>query len=109
MGAGGRNRRLTFEKLSETKDSAGGLIQTYTKDFNRWASLRGVTGNEKYISEQLVSLVSHKIIVLRDSKTKGLNNNYRATYSGRIFDIKAVINIREENKELLILADEVIT
>ena len=109
MGAGDRNRRLAFESLSETKDSAGGLVQAYTPDFTRWASLRAVTGNEKYISEQLVALVSHKIIVLRDSQTKTLTNKHRATMGGRVFDIKSVINIKEENKELLILAEEIIT
>ena len=108
MGAGDRNKRLIFEGLTETKDAAGGLIQTYSKYITRWASLSGVTGNEKYIAGDLVSVVSHKIIVLYDGKTKFLTNKHRITYKNRVFNINAAINIREENKEFLILAKEVI-
>ena len=108
MSAGKRNKRITFEKLIESRDSAGGLVQSYTTDFSRWASLLPVTGNEKYISDQLISEVTHKIGVLFDSKTKALTHENRATKGDRVFNIKAVLNVREENADILILAKEVI-
>lgn len=109
MDAGKRDRRLTFQALAETKDSAGGLIQTYSDDFTRWASLSGLTGSEKYINGELIGVVSHKIGVIFDSKTALLNNKkYRAVIGDRYFKIISVINIRESNQDIIILAQEII-
>lgn len=108
MSAGGKSHKIVFQSLSETQDSTGGIEQSFSSAFTRWASLAGVTGAEKYIAGEMVGTVSHKIRVRYDSETRLINSGYRGLIGGRVFNIDAAINIREENREILILAKEII-
>ncbi len=106
--AGDRNKKLYFQDLTEDQDSAGGAIEIYNNIFDRWGSLKTISSDEKYVSTELIASVTHKIVLLYDSKTSKLTNKNRCTHGARIFDIASVINYKEESKYIVIVAKELI-
>ena len=76
----------------------------YVTSFTTRASIKPITGNEKYI-DGLKNSVSHKIEV-RHRSNFSYTPEDRIVYRGRYFDIQYVLNWGEDDVGLTILAEE---
>lgn len=115
MRAGNLRHRITIQLKTETADGTGGFIETWPeKDWVEvWASVIPLRGVELIEAMKLEGNVRHKIemryrrqlysIIAPSPIVKRLYWEKRDRY----FNIISVINVRELNRKLEIMAEEV--
>ena len=99
------NKRVQIQTVSSSKDTHGTEIQTYTTTNTVWAGIKPVSGNEKYINQQIVAEVTHSIIIRYLS---GVTPKMRILFGTRVFDILNVLNLDEKNVEMNLLCRELV-
>ena len=105
MRARSLNRKIIIQEITNTKNSVGEIVEDYTDILTTWASIQTITGKETFLSSQEYSTLSHKLRVRYSSL---INAKQIVKFGTRTFNILAVLNIFESNKELEILVEEVI-
>ena len=93
----------TIEKHSNTTDEAGGVTKTWTEFKKVWCDIKPLNGNEKYVSQEKHATATHQVIV---RFTKGIDTKMRLVSRGRIFEIKSVLNVNEQDKMLQLVVEE---
>lgn len=97
------NRRIEIQKKSNTEDGFGGFIEEWVKLMNVWAEIKPTTIFENFEANGTSEKITH-IITLR--YFSDLKTDNRIKYNNRIFNIKGIINLLEENKILQVEAEE---
>lgn len=105
MRSGNLKQKITFQDYTETTDDFGEVTKGYADFRTVYASIVPLSGKEYFTSKQTNAEVSHKI---ECRHFDGVKPSMRIVYGTRTFNIESVINIREENKTLQIMATEVI-
>ena len=100
------NKTITFQEQSTSTNELGEIANTWTDALTMRASIQTISGKEQFLSNQNYSTLSHKI---RVRYSELINFRQRIYFRGRIFKILAILNIFEENKELEILTEEVVS
>jgi len=106
MEAGQLRHRITIQQLtagSPQQNAAGEPAVSWSNYLAVYASVDPVTGKEPFLSQEHTAVISHKIKVRYRA---GITEAMRVVYASRYFDIKAVINWGERNRELLLLCEE---
>jgi len=103
MYAGRLNKRINIEREIRSSDGAGGSNSTWSQIKSIFAEIKPVSGREVVNSQRLQAQLTHKIIV---RFTTDIRPSDRIEYNGRFFNIRAIINVEEQNKWLEIMADE---
>ncbi len=89
--------RLTLQQEDTTEDGAGGYARSWQDIADVWAEIIPLSGKELLFAGQLQAEVTHRILIrYRDAVHAG----QRLVFDGRVFNIHAVMNIRE-NDDLL--------
>lgn len=116
MRAGNLRHRITIQLKTETADGMGGMdVDWYEKDWIEvWASVIPLRGVELIESMKLGGKMTHKIemryrrqlysLIAPSPVVKRLYWEKRDRY----FNIISVINVRELNRKLEIMAEEVV-
>lgn len=116
MRAGNLRHRITIQLKTEVSDGMGGMdTYWYEKDWTEvWASVVPLRGTELIEAMKLGGKVSHKIemryrrqlysLIAPSPVVKRLYWEKRERY----FNIISVINVRELNRKLEIMAEEVV-
>jgi len=105
MRSGNLKHKIEIQSYTETSNDLGEVTKGYSTFKTIYASITPLAGKEYFASKQVNAKVSHKIECRFIS---GVLPNMRIVYGTRIFNIESVINIREVNKTLQIMAVEVI-
>jgi len=105
MRSGNLKHKIEIQSYTETSNDFGEVTKGYSTFKTVYASITPLAGKEYFASKQLNAEVSHKIECRYIS---GVLPSMRIVYDSRIFNIESVINIREANKTLQIMAVEVI-
>ena len=100
--------KLVFERDTPAPNAYGELVENWQVIATRRAALKPMRGNERYNAQRVHAEVDHKITVRYDSTLADLSPKDRIRKGARIFKIDAVINVAERNRELEILATEVV-
>lgn len=104
MQIGKLNRLVSIQQRASTQDTFGqqstGWTNLYT---NVHVAIRPLSGREMLAAQAVNSEVSHNINL---RYLAGITANMRILYGTRIFNITAVMNIDERNKELMLQAAE---
>lgn len=106
MQAGKLRHRITIQQKtagSPQQNAAGEPDVSWATYLTVYASIDPVTGREPFLAQQNMALVSHKI---RIRHRDGITAAMRVSFDSRYFDIKAVLNWGERNKELLLLCEQ---
>lgn len=104
MRAGTLKHQVVFQKKTVSGkgiDRAG----TWAVFCSAWASIRPVSASEIIKSGRKEMNISHRIKIRFRS---GISSDMKIVYGSREFDIHSVININEANREIEILAAEVV-
>lgn len=106
--AGLRNRRLAIQSLSASQGNYGEPTGTWSTLVTVWAHIKPLQGRELQAAQQMAPEVTHRIAVAYSAALADpvAMAKCRATYGARIFNIHAVMNPDERNRELIILASE---
>ena len=96
---------ITIQSLTDTVSAGtrGGLTETWADFVEMRASIEPLTGSERFAAQIVDAQVNTRI---RMQYTAGVTPKMRVKFGTRFFDIKAVLNIEERNRELELLATE---
>jgi len=106
MEAGTLRHRIKIQRLvagSPQQDATGAPDVAWSDWLPVSASVDPVTGKEPFLAQEHLSVVSHKVRIRYRS---GITAAMRVLFGTRVFDIKAVLNWGERNRELLLLCEE---
>ena len=103
MRAGLLKHWVTVERITPTRNDAGEIMRAWATAEERWGAIDPLSGNERYAAQQVSPNVSHRIR-LRFGSTVTAKD--RITHAGRTFDINAVLNSGERNRQLELLCVE---
>ena len=99
------NKRITIEQVTETRDSYGAVVEAWGVFAVVNASVSPLVGREYIAAKQISADVTHKI---RLRYLSGITPKMRISWDGRIFDIESILNVDECNREMVIMAREII-
>lgn len=105
MRAGALRHLVTIQSVTDTPSasSRGGLTATWADVADVRASIEPLTGRERFAAQVVDAEVSHRI---RMRHRAGVVPKMRVKFGTRLFDIRAVLNVEERNRELELLATE---
>jgi len=101
--AGELRHRVTIQQKSVTRNTFGEEIVTWQDVATVWAAIEPLRGREFFESQQVNAEVTTRI---RIRYRPGITPTMRVVYGSRIFDIQAVINVEERNRELHLMCRE---
>lgn len=104
MDSGRLRHRVSIQKATETRDAAGGVIQSWATVAKRWASIQPATGKERIEADQVESRITHKITMRHYTN---LSPEYRIEHNGRLFGVVSVANLDDRGifNEVMALED----
>lgn len=105
MRSGNLKQKVTIKTFSETQNDFGEVIQGESDFAIVYASIIPISGKEYFASKSVNAEVTHKIEMRFLS---GVTPSMKIVYNNRTFNIESVINIREANKTLQLMATEII-
>ena len=99
--ASNAKQRIEIFSFTAAPTATGGQNVTWVTLGEFWSSMRSTTGRELFVSSQLDSRVTHKIIIRYQSALKATNvtGKYKIEYDGRNFEIKYIHNLNENLKQ----------
>lgn len=89
------NKRITFQAGTESNDGEGKTI--WTDSFTVWAAVLPLTGNRRYLAQQLDASISGTIIIRYRSDVK---SSMRIKFGTRYLSIISIRNPEEKNESL---------
>lgn len=104
MRAGQLRHRVAVQKAVETQSSSGEITVEWQILNWTWAAIMPLEGREFDAANQVKSESSHEIRLRYDSS---LTSEHRILYGTRVFEINAVLNVDERDREMRLLAREV--
>lgn len=98
--------RITIQRdAGTTTDAHGQPVPDWKTFAERWAWIQPISGNERYINQQLVASLTHKIML---RYLAGVTAQMRVLFKGRVFEIVAPpVNWEERSIEMVLLCREV--
>jgi len=106
IGAGKRNKKICIYMPGDPPTTGGEPMQFESLVLTEWAAIEPLRGDEAWIEKSLRGTVTHKITMpYRRAVTPRMHVNWK----GRKFHINSVIDVNEDNRELVLLATEVVS
>lgn len=103
----GRKRsRVVFQRRGTGTDSYGAPVETWTPLHTCWASITPLRGRDFLAAQQVQAEVTHRIFVNYNATTAGITPKDRVVLGTRNFDIEAILNVDELDRELELMAIE---
>lgn len=106
MRAGRLRHRVTVQQLvagSPQQKATGEPDESWTDFISVWASVEPITGNERFLAQQHLSQVTTKINMRYRS---GITASMRVVFGQAIYNIHAILNWEERNRELTLLCSQ---
>ena len=103
MRAGRLRHRVAIHAVTETINAYGEAGESWASIGSWWASVEPLTGAERQEATEVSPLTSHKIIIRYHST---ITTKHRIVYDSRTFEIDAILDTMEKNKEMILLCKE---
>lgn len=101
--SGKLRHQISIERATKTDDGGGGSINVWAGIVSTRAFVKPISGGERFNAMRLEADTTHRIFIRYRT---GFTTSDRVNYGGRLMQIRAIINIEEQNKWLEIYADE---
>jgi SPP1 family predicted phage head-tail adaptor len=95
--------KICIQEKVTLRDSMGGEIVTWEPFTYCWAQIEPLSGREYFAAKQAQASISHKMIMRYQS---GIKPYHRIQWGERNFNIDAILNPEERNRELTIFCTE---
>ena len=100
---GDLRQRMTLEQVSRVDDGGGGASESWAAVATLWGALRPLQGHEELDADALSGALTHEVwLRYRD----GVKPDMRLRHGGRIFEVRAVIDVGERGRWLRLLCEE---
>ncbi len=103
MNPGEMNQRIIIEELATAHDDGGGYSQEWIAFAAAWASVKGITGSERYAAHQIEAVIDHEVKIRYRT---GIKAAMRIRNSDRVLNIKAVFDPEGKRRVLILLCEE---
>jgi len=103
MTIGSLRKRITVQAETQVPDGAGGYALGWGDVLTAWAEIAPLSGREVFAAGHLEGHVTHKITMRYQS---GITTDMRVSFNGRLFNIRAVMNVDESNRWLELVVEE---
>jgi len=95
--------RVTIQTVSRAVDGQGGFTETWVDGDSAYAGITPLKGYQRFQAMQMQTPVTHRVVTrYRADLTTGT----RLKFGTRVFWVKEVINVDEQNRFLEIRAEE---
>ena len=101
---GSLNKRITIETYTQAADSYGETVRTWVTYSTKWASVEPLAMRELIAAKEQASKFE---IMFRIKYIAGVKPKMRILYNSDYYNIEAVINTRNKNKELQLFSSRV--
>ena len=95
--------RIVIEQLALAANDSGGQAETWSTFATVWAMLKPKIVKEVNFAQRIEPRVDHQIVIRHNAS---LTTKMRIKFGTRYFEIKAIINVEEDNQWDEILASE---
>lgn len=93
--------KVTVRALTQTTDSEGTVIDTYSDSFKRFAEVRPTRGREPYVNDQFLAEIDLVVSMRFDGQTRNITAKNEITFKGqRLRIIGPPINVENQDKEI---------
>ncbi len=100
---GDLRQRVMIEVANRTSDGGGGADDVWGLVAEVWAYVKPLTGSERVEADAVAGRVSHEVwLRYRDD----VEPEMRVNMDGRLFDIRAVLNVEERDRFLRCFVEE---
>jgi len=98
------NRRIVIEALTQTKDTQGGMVDSWAVAFTVWAKIMNLSGNERTLTTHGgdVPEARTEFTVRYNS---GITAKHRINYAGKLYNIKHVNDFNEQHRFIILTCD----
>lgn len=103
MQIGKLNRRITIQENTPEQNDIGEWVDSWSDWATVWAAIEPASGKLFYESKQLDSKVDGRI---RIRYIEGLEPTMQIVFEGRILNIVALLNVKENRREIHIMYSE---
>ncbi|GLT01802.1 hypothetical protein GCM10007897_32000 [Sphingobium jiangsuense] len=93
MKAGPRNRRIKFERFTETRDAYNEPVKVWSEHCREWAAVYFGSGSEQREAAQTQGAQAASFEVLSNSKTRAVTVMDRILFDGGVWDIRSIAPI----------------
>lgn len=87
--AGELRHRVTIQQYTESRNSAGEVIRSWTNEKQVWAGIEALTGSQRQEAMQQNADVTHRIKMRYNST---LTSEKRIVWDGRTFELKTPVS-----------------
>ena len=107
IGAGRRNKLITIQTIPESISATGEVVENDPVTVCKvMAAIEPLSAREAWQALESQATTSHKITI---PYVGGITSRMQAVYNSRTFHFDGVVNSDENNRELVILATEIVT
>lgn len=99
MRAGRLRHRVSLQQPATTADSFGQPSLSFSEQATARASIEPLTGREFLDSQQTRSNVSHRVRIRAVDIPTGFDTDWRVVFGSRTFEIEAIMDVMERNRE----------
>ena len=105
MDIGRLKHRITFQRLSQSKNEYGELADEWLDIKTVWAEIKPVSGNQFFAAKQINSEISHNVYIRYRTDLKP---SMRIKFKERIFEILYLMNVNEGNRLIQLYCKELV-
>ena len=95
---------VDIQTKTEGETVNGDLTETWSTDHQRKALILPLSGNETFQANQVDARLTHRIVMHKQGLT--LTESQRIKFGTRIFNIKAVMDIEERGRKVVVMCIE---
>lgn len=106
MYIGGLRRKITFQQQDETVDGKGSVVPNWTDYYTCRAAIEPLQGRELMAAMQIQANISHRVSIRWPGASIMLSPKMRIVRGARYFDVQAVLDLNESQREMQILCLE---
>ena len=104
MRAGELRQRITIEQNTPTRDTFSAEVPHWSTFATLWAKIETVSGAETIEQQQATARLTHQMTI---RYYPGIAPAMRVSWSGRLFDIQAVIDDNVKHQTILQCAEAI--
>lgn len=102
IAAGELNKRITLQSLSQTQDSEGGMVDSWTDFATVWAKIINLSGFNKRSSAAAGGNIEAARTEFTIRYNAGVNKKMRIVYKGQNFNIDHLNDFNEQHVKMIL-------
>lgn len=103
MRAGKLRKKVELQSYATSRDDFGAEIETWSTYAKVWAGIEPLAGRELVYAQQVSETTKIRITIRYNSSVVA---KHRVKFGLRLFDINAIIDTDEKNKEMILMCSE---